>query len=125
MAEMNTDFMLKTRNRIRAVEDGTLLAVFLDGMVFTGAGCGLLGAPENYLQLVREYVFWYALFAIPNTFSLNLQPFCRNEGNFRIRKYKPQENKEISEGDLDSTETLFLCRENYAQVFSCAGGNLP
>ena len=31
LAEMDTDFMLKTLNHIKAFEDGTLLVVFLDG----------------------------------------------------------------------------------------------
>lgn len=33
------------------------------------------------MPLVKEYVFWYALFAIPNALSLNLQSFCRNDGS--------------------------------------------
>lgn len=57
------------------------VVITLSGSVFTGAVCGLLGASENYLSLVGEYVFWYALFAIPNALSLNLQSFCRNDGS--------------------------------------------
>lgn len=55
--------------------------ITLCGLVCTGIVCGLLGASEGYLPLVREYVFWYALFAIPNALSLNLQSFCRNDGS--------------------------------------------
>lgn len=55
--------------------------ITLCGSVFTGAVCGLLGASASYLSLVKEYVFWYALFAIPNALSLNLQFFCRNDGS--------------------------------------------
>lgn len=55
--------------------------ITLCGSVLTGVVCGLLGASEGYLPLVREYVFWYALFAIPNALSLNLQSFCRNDGS--------------------------------------------
>lgn len=51
------------------------------GCIFTNTVCGLLGASEEYLPLVREYVFWYALFALPNALSLNLQSFCRNDGS--------------------------------------------
>ena len=40
--------------------------ITLCGSVFTGTVCSLLGAAESYLPLVKEYVFWYALFAIPN-----------------------------------------------------------
>ena len=57
------------------------ILITLSGSVFTSAVCGLLGASENYLPLVKEYVFWYALFAIPNALSLNLQSFCRNDGS--------------------------------------------
>lgn len=55
--------------------------ITLCGSVFTGTVCGLLGASKGYLSLVKEYVFWYALFAIPNALSLNLQFFCRNDGS--------------------------------------------
>lgn len=55
--------------------------ITLCGSVFTGTVCGLLGATDSYLPLVKEYVFWYALFAIPNALSLNLQFFCRNDGS--------------------------------------------
>lgn len=57
------------------------ILITLSGSVFTGAICGLLGASESYLPLVKEYIFWYALFAIPNALSLNLQSFCRNDGS--------------------------------------------
>lgn len=55
--------------------------ITLCGSAFTGIVCGLLGASAGYLPLVKEYVFWYALFAIPNALSLNLQSFCRNDGS--------------------------------------------
>ena len=57
------------------------ILITLSGSVFTGAVCGLLGASESYYTLVTEYVFWYALFAIPNALSLNLQSFCRNDNS--------------------------------------------
>lgn len=57
------------------------LLITLCGCVFTGPICGLLGASESYLPLVREYVFWWALFAVANSLSLNLQSFCRNDGS--------------------------------------------
>ena len=56
------------------------LLVTLIGFGITGPVCSLLGASESYLPLVKEYVFWWALFAIPNSLSLNLQSFCRNDG---------------------------------------------
>lgn len=55
--------------------------ITLCGAAFTNTVCGLLGASDRYLPLVKEYVFWYALFAIPNALSLNLQFFCRNDGS--------------------------------------------
>lgn len=55
--------------------------ITLCGSAFTETVCGLLGATDSYLSLVKEYVFWYALFAIPNALSLNLQFFCRNDGS--------------------------------------------
>lgn len=57
------------------------ILITLSGSVFTGTVCSLLGASESYVKLVREYVFWYALLAIPNALSLNLQSFCRNDGS--------------------------------------------
>ena len=56
------------------------LLVTLVGCGLTGPVCTLLGASGSYLPLVKEYVFWWALFAIPNSLSLNLQSFCRNDG---------------------------------------------
>lgn len=60
---------------------GVGILITLLGSIFTDVVCGLLGASENYLLLVREYIFWYALFAVPNALSLNLQSFCRNDGS--------------------------------------------
>ena len=60
------------------------ILITLAGSVCTGAVCSLLGASESYLPLVREYVCWYALFAIPNALSLNLQSFCRNDGSLGL-----------------------------------------
>lgn len=57
------------------------LLITLCGCVFTSLVCGLLGASESYLPLVKEYVFWWALFAVANSLSLNLQSFCRNDGS--------------------------------------------
>lgn len=57
------------------------ILITLAGCVFTGGVSNLLGASGDYVSLVHEYVFWYALFAIPNALSLNLQSFCRNDGS--------------------------------------------
>lgn len=58
---------------------GVLITICGSGL--TGTVCRLVGATDSYLPLVKEYVFWYALFAIPNALSLNLQFFCRNDGS--------------------------------------------
>lgn len=57
------------------------LLITVTGCAFNGVICGLLGASESYLPLVKEYVFWWALFAIANSLSLNLQSFCRNDNS--------------------------------------------
>lgn len=61
---------------------------FLVGCLVTLIGCGLtspvcklLGATGSYFELAKDYVFWWALFAAANSVSLNLQSFCRNDGN--------------------------------------------
>lgn len=56
------------------------------GVVVLGCGltqpiCQWLGATGNYLEMAQDYVFWWSLFAIANSVSLNLQSFCRNDGN--------------------------------------------
>lgn len=40
-----------------------------------------LGADAFYLPMVKEYVFWWGLFAIPSALSINFQFFCRNDGS--------------------------------------------
>ncbi len=55
--------------------------VTLIGCGLTGPVCELLGAAPSYIELTKEYVFWWALFAIANSVSLNLQSFCRNDHN--------------------------------------------
>ena len=55
--------------------------VTLIGCGLTGPVCDLLGATGSYRELAKDYVFWWALFAAANSVSLNLQSFCRNDGN--------------------------------------------
>lgn len=55
--------------------------VTLIGCGLTAPVCRLLGATGGYFELAKDYVFWWALFAIANSVSLNLQSFCRNDGN--------------------------------------------
>lgn len=60
-----------------------LLAVILSaaGVFLTTPIARLLGANEDYLPMVKDYLFWYSLFIIPNALSVNLQSFCRNDGS--------------------------------------------
>lgn len=60
-----------------------LIAVMITilGMVFTEPLCAMLGADAFYMPMVKEYVFWWALFAIPSALSVNFQCFCRNDGS--------------------------------------------
>lgn len=51
------------------------------GCGLTGPVCRLLGASGNYYAMAKDYVFWWALFGVANSVSLNLQSFCRNDGN--------------------------------------------
>lgn len=55
--------------------------VVLIGCGFTAPVCRLLGAEGVYFEMAKDYVFWWALFAVANSVSLNLQSFCRNDGN--------------------------------------------
>lgn len=55
--------------------------VTMIGCGLTAPVCRLLGATGGYFELAKDYVFWWALFAIANSVSLNLQSFCRNDGN--------------------------------------------
>ncbi len=55
--------------------------ITLLGLVFTTPLCHMLGADEMYLPMVKEYIFWWALFAIPSALSVNFQSFCRNDGS--------------------------------------------
>lgn len=56
------------------------LLIMLLGCALNSPVCSLLGASESYAPMVKEYVFWWALFAVANSVSLNLQSFCRNDG---------------------------------------------
>ena len=49
--------------------------------LLTGPLSALLGADAFYLPMVKEYIFWWGLFAIPSALSVNFQFFCRNDGS--------------------------------------------
>ena len=49
--------------------------------LLTGPLSTLLGADAFYLPMVKEYIFWWGLFAIPSALSVNFQFFCRNDGS--------------------------------------------
>ncbi|MDO5425722.1 MAG: MATE family efflux transporter [Eubacteriales bacterium] len=54
----------------------TILCVF-----FTEPVAQALGAQAQYIQMPKEYIFWWGLFAIPCALSVNFQSFCRNDGS--------------------------------------------
>lgn len=56
------------------------LVIMASGCLLTEPLCRLLGASESYAPMVKSYLFWWSLFAIANSLSLNLQSFCRNDG---------------------------------------------
>ena len=49
--------------------------------VLTEPLSAFLGADAFYLPMVKEYIFWWGLFAIPSALSVNFQFFCRNDGS--------------------------------------------
>ena len=55
--------------------------VTLLGVCATQPLARMLGADDAYLPMVSDYLFWWALFAIPCALSLNFQSFCRNDGS--------------------------------------------
>lgn len=57
------------------------VVITLLGTVFVTPLSRLLGTDEMYLPLVKDYVFWWALFAVPSALSVNFQSFCRNDGS--------------------------------------------
>lgn len=56
------------------------VVITLLGMVFTEPLCRALGADGVYLPMVKDYIFYWSLFAIPNALSVIFQFFCRNDG---------------------------------------------
>ena len=68
---------------MHALTANFLIAVLITllGTVLVTPMCRLLGADDAYLPMVREYVFFWALFAIPSALSVNFQSFCRNDGS--------------------------------------------
>lgn len=55
--------------------------VTLTGCCMTGIVCHFLGVSDSYYEMSKDYIFWWSLFAIANSVSLNLQSFCRNDGS--------------------------------------------
>lgn len=51
------------------------------GTCATDKICRLMGANETYLEMSKEYLFWYAMFIIPSGLSMALQGFCRNDSS--------------------------------------------
>lgn len=53
----------------------------LGGTVCSDQVAMLLGANQNYMAMVSDYVFWYSVFAIPSAMYTCLANYCRNDGN--------------------------------------------
>jgi len=53
--------------------------VSLVGIFLTDSVCNMLGSNETYHQYIRDYIFWYSLFTIPNGLYVGMQAFCRND----------------------------------------------
>jgi len=49
------------------------------GISLTDSICNMLGSNETYHQHIRDYIFWYSLFIMPNGLSVGMQAFCRND----------------------------------------------
>lgn len=50
------------------------------GILLTGPIARLLGATDVFYDYVKEYLFWYCLFTVPNGLMMFSNGFCRNEG---------------------------------------------
>lgn len=57
------------------------IIVTIAGVFFTEPLCRMLGADGVYLSHTMDYVFWWAILAIPSGLSAVLQAFCRNDGS--------------------------------------------
>lgn len=51
------------------------------GMVFSDKIALLLGANDNYLDMVSDYIFYYSMFILPAGLYICLSNFCRNDGH--------------------------------------------
>ncbi|MDO5581350.1 MAG: MATE family efflux transporter [Planctomycetia bacterium] len=56
-----------------------LLGIF--GVFFTDELCSLLGTNDTFRQMMKDYIFWYAVFLIPGGIGVMLQGFCRNDNS--------------------------------------------
>lgn len=55
--------------------------LFVVGMVFSDKIALLLGANDNYLDMVSDYIFYYSMFILPAGLYICLSNFCRNDGH--------------------------------------------
>lgn len=56
------------------------ILVTIVGVFFAAPVAVLLGATEQYVPLVVDYIRWWSVFAISSILNLNLIGFCRNDG---------------------------------------------
>lgn len=68
---------------VHSVSFSIVLGIILTllGTLATGPLAVMLGATQTYYEMTTQYLFWWSLFIIPNFLSMNLQGFCRNDGD--------------------------------------------
>lgn len=54
------------------------------GIFLTEPVMRLLGANDTYIDLTTEYLFWYAIFAVPISLFVFLRSFVRNDGSPKL-----------------------------------------
>lgn len=58
---------------------GAAVILSFAGVFCTETLCRFLGANETFMELAKDYLFWYSVFIIPSGISMGLQAFCRND----------------------------------------------
>ena len=58
----------------------TGLLICTAGIFCTEFIARLLGATDTFLELVKEYIFWYSVFIVPCCLCITLNGFARNDG---------------------------------------------
>ena len=56
------------------------IVFFVLAVFFTEPLCRLMGANDTFLQMAKDYLFWYGIFMIPCGLLITFNGFCRNDG---------------------------------------------